>query len=148
MRFQYWVCEIAIFVFHFRVSSGPYLQIRLSREGLPGDKQSSLSRQLINYGRKKFYNMRPVWQTFQRMSQVSYRLYPFKWEPLGERLSVMVKGLHVGNNLVSWTNIYGSQRKDNPRSYQDEYKEFRWFFFSRHFDFLSPQQTIDMPHKS
>jgi hypothetical protein len=95
MRFHYWVGEITILVLHFRVSSGPYLQIRLSRKGLPGDKQSSLSRQLINHGRKKFYNMRPVCQTFQRMSQVSYRL-PVQMRTTGREVEC------CGKRVMAW----------------------------------------------
>jgi hypothetical protein len=52
-----------------------------------------------------------------------------------ERDTVLLQmGYRVGNKLDRWTNIYYSYRKDNPRSYHDEQKdylqEFKWLFFS------------------
>jgi hypothetical protein len=34
-------------------------KIRQGRKGLPGKKHSSFLRKLVNYGRKKFYNIWP-----------------------------------------------------------------------------------------
>jgi len=35
-------------------------------EDLPGDKHSSLSQTLINYGREMFYNIWPRWMPFMK----------------------------------------------------------------------------------
>ncbi len=57
--------------------------IRLGRKGLPGKKHSSLLRKLVNYGRKKFYNIGPRLKIF----------------PTGHRdleLTHVLDGPHVG----------------------------------------------------